>query len=245
MQKVVVVTGAGSGIGRATARVLLDTGHQVVLAGRRPEPLSETAEGRPTARVVVTDVTDSASVRALFADAVSAFGRVDVLFNNAGVFGPSASISDIDDEQWHTVWRTNVDGAVFCAREAARVMAEQVPRGGRIINNGSISAHRPRPNSLSYTVTKHAISGLTASMLLDLRDIDICVTQIDIGNAATSMTAGFSHQTLQADGSLAAEPTFDVDHVARTIAHIVDLPLEVSVPSVTVMARAMPYAGRG
>ncbi|MEE6163859.1 MULTISPECIES: SDR family oxidoreductase [unclassified Mycolicibacterium] len=245
VDKVVVITGAGSGIGRATARVLLAAGHRVVLAGRRPEPLDETADGRPNARVVTTDVTDSASVRALFADAVSVFGRVDVLFNNAGVFGPSASIADIDDEQWHTVWRTNVDGAVFCAREAARVMAAQDPRGGRIINNGSISAHRPRPKSLAYTVTKHAISGLTASMLLDLRDLDICVTQIDIGNAATDMTAGFSQQTLQADGSLAAEPTFDVDHVARAIGHIVDLPLEVSVPSITVMARAMPYAGRG
>jgi NAD(P)-dependent dehydrogenase (short-subunit alcohol dehydrogenase family) len=245
VEKVVVITGAGSGIGRATARVLLDAGHQVVLTGRRPEPLTEAADGRPNARVVPADVTDSASVRALFADAVAAFGRVDVLFNNAGMFGPSASIADIDDEQWHTVWRTNVDGSVFCAREAARIMAAQQPRGGRIVNNGSISAHRPRPDSLAYTVTKHAISGLTASMLLDLRDIDICVTQIDIGNAATDMTAGFSHQTLQADGSLAAEPTFDVDHVARAVAHIVELPLEVSVPSVTVMARAMPYAGRG
>ncbi|WP_066903355.1 SDR family oxidoreductase [Mycolicibacterium houstonense] len=244
-QKVVVITGAGSGIGRATAEVLLDAGHRVVLAGRRPEPLAEVAGGNPNARVVVTDVTDSASVRALFADAVSTFGRVDVLFNNAGVFGPSASIADIDDEQWHSTWRTNVDGAVFCAREAARVMAAQLPRGGRIINNGSISAHRPRPSSLAYTVTKHAMSGLTASMLLDLRDIDICVTQIDIGNAATDMTAGFSHQTPQADGSLAAEPTFDVVHVARAVAHLVDLPLEVSVPSLTVMARAMPYFGRG
>ncbi|MGK2854119.1 MAG: SDR family oxidoreductase, partial [Microbacteriaceae bacterium] len=188
VRKVIVITGAGSGIGRATARVLLDAGHQLVLAGRRPEPLTETAQGRPNARVVPTDVTDSASVQALFADTVSAFGRVDVLFNNAGVFGPSASITEIDDEQWHTVWRTNVDGAVFCAREAARTMSAQLPRGGRIINNGSLAAHRPRPNSLAYAVTKHAISGLTASMLLDLRDLDICVTQIDIGNAATEMT---------------------------------------------------------
>lgn len=243
--KVVVITGAGSGIGRATADVLLDAGHRVVLAGRRPETLAQTAAGRPNARVVATDVTDSTSVQALFADAVSRFGRVDVLFNNAGVFGPSASVIDIDDDQWHTTWRTNVDGAVFCAREAARVMAAQVPRGGRIVNNGSLSAHRPRPNSLAYTVTKHAISGLTASMLLDLRDVDICVTQIDIGNAATDMTAGFSHQTPQADGSLAAEPTFDVDHVAGAVAHLVELPLDVSVPSLTVMARAMPYFGRG
>ncbi|WP_217156352.1 SDR family oxidoreductase [[Mycobacterium] fortunisiensis] len=245
MQKVVVITGAGSGIGRATARVLLAAGHQVVLAGRRPESLAETAAGDPNARVIATDVTDSASVRALFDGTVEALGRVDVLFNNAGVFGPSASIADITDDQWQATWRTNVDGAVFCARAATRVMAAQLPRGGRIINNGSLSAHRPRPNSLAYTTTKHAISGLTASMLLDLRDIDICVTQIDIGNAATDMTAGFSHQTAQADGSLAAEPTFDVEHVARVVAYLVDLPLDVSVPSLTVMARAMPYFGRG
>ncbi|MGK2853844.1 MAG: SDR family oxidoreductase [Microbacteriaceae bacterium] len=234
MSKVVVITGAGSGIGRAAARTLLDAGHQVVLAGRRHEPLAETAQGRPNASVMPTDVTDSASVRALFDTTVSAFGRVDVLFNNAGVFGPSASIADIDDDQWRSVWRTDVDGAVFCAREATRIMAGQLPRGGRIINNGSLAAHRPRPNSLAYAVTKHAISGLTASMVLDLRDVDICVTQIDIGNAATEMTSGFT-----------GEPTFDVVHVAQTIAHIVDLPLDVSVPTLTVMARAMPYSGRG
>jgi len=245
VNKVVVITGAGSGIGRAAARVLLDAGHRVVLAGRRPESLAESGGNRPNAVVVPTDVTNTASVAALFTAAVAAFGRIDVLFNNAGVFGPSAAVGEIDDEQWHATWRTNVDGALFCAREAVRVMSAQVPRGGRIINNGSLSAHRPRPRSVAYTVTKHAISGLTASMLLDLRDIDICVTQIDIGNAATSMTAGIGHQTLQADGSLAAEPTFDVTHVARAVAHLVELPLEVSVPSLTVMARGMPYFGRG
>lgn len=234
MNKVVVITGAGSGIGRATARVLLDTGHQVVLAGRRPDQLAETAHSHPNALVVPTDVTDSASVRALFERTVSSFGRVDVLFNNAGTFGPAASIADIDDEQWHIVWRTNVDGAVFCAREATRIMASQLPRGGRIINNGSLAAHRPRPDSLAYAVTKHAISGLTASMLLDLRDLDIDVTQIDIGNAATDMTSGFT-----------AEPTIDVTHVATTIAHIVGLPVDVSVPTITVMARGMRYVGRG
>ena len=241
----VVITGASSGIGAATARVLLDAGHRVVLAGRRRDALLAVAQDRPNARAVPTDVTDAGSVRALFGDVVSTFGRLDVLFNNAGIFGPSASVSDIDDAQWNATWRTNVDGAVFCAREAARIMTAQVPRGGRIINNGSLSAHRPRPNSLAYTVTKHAISGLTASMLLDLRDLDICVTQLDIGNAATDMTAGFGHQTAQADGSLAAEPTFDVMHVARAVAHLVDLPLEVSVPALTVMARAMPFFGRG
>jgi NADP-dependent 3-hydroxy acid dehydrogenase YdfG len=245
VDKVVVITGAGSGIGRATARFLLHAGHRVVLAGRRPEALAEAADNHPNARLVPTDVADAASVAALFTDAVSTFGRVDVLFNNAGVFGPSAAVGQIDDEQWHRTWRTNVDGALFCAREAVRVMTTQLPRGGRIINNGSLSAHRPRPNSLAYTVTKHAISGLTASMLLDLRDLDICVTQIDIGNAATEMTTTIGTETLQANGSLSAEPTFDVTQVARSVAYLVDMPLEVSVPSLTVMARSMPYFGRG
>jgi len=234
VSKVVVITGAGSGIGRATAEVLLDAGHRVVLAGRRPEPLSDVAADRHAALVVPTDVTDSGSVAALFAAATETFGRVDVLFNNAGVFGPSASVADIDDDQWHTVWRTNVDGAVFCAREAVRVMRAQQPRGGRIVNNGSLAAHRPRRDSVAYAVTKHAISGLTASMLLDLRDDDVDVTQLDIGNAATEMTSGFG-----------TEPTFDVAHVGRMVAHLVDLPLDVSVPSLTVMARGMPYVGRG
>ncbi|MGU3503311.1 SDR family oxidoreductase [Mycobacterium sp. C31M] len=231
--KVVVITGAGSGIGRAAARRLLSAGHRVVLAGRRPEPLAETAQEHPNALTVPTDVTDPASVQALFDRTVEQFGRVDVLFNNAGMFGPSASILDVDDEHWHTVWRTNVDGMMFCARAAARAMIAQAPRGGRIINNGSIAAHRPRPNSLAYAVTKNAVSGLTASMMLDLRDLDIAVTQIDIGNAATEMTHGFT------------EPSFDVKHVADTMATIIDLPVDVSVSTITVMARAMPYAGRG
>ncbi|MEH3132639.1 MAG: SDR family NAD(P)-dependent oxidoreductase [Mycolicibacterium neoaurum] len=231
--KTIVITGAGSGIGRACARSLLGAGHRVVLAGRHADSLSEAAQGSPDALVVPTDVTDSDSVDALFAQAVDRFGRVDALFNNAGVFGPRASITDIDDEQWHTVWRTNVDGAVFCARAAARTMIAQSPRGGRIINNGSLAAHRPRPDSLAYAVTKHAISGLTASMLLDLRDVDIDVTQIDIGNAATEMTAGF------------AEASIDVAHVAEMITHIMGLPVDVSVPTITVMARGMKYVGRG
>ncbi|MET0451395.1 MAG: SDR family oxidoreductase [Mycobacterium sp.] len=245
MSKTVIVTGAGSGLGRAAVQVLLEAGHRVVLAGRRPDALVESAAGHPLARVVPTDVTDAGSVRSLFAESVSAFGRVDVLFNNAGVFGPSAAVDEIDDDAWHETWRTNVDGAVFCAREAVRVMSNQLPCGGRIINNGSLSAHRPRPRSVAYTVTKHAISGLTASMLLDLRDVDICVTQIDIGNAATAMTAGFGAEALQANGTMAAEPTFDAVHVARSLAYLVELPLEVSVPSLTIMARGMPFFGRG
>ncbi len=245
MSQVVVVTGAGSGLGRAAAREFLSRGHRVVLAGRRPETLAEAADDRPDALTVPADVTDPASVRALFDETVRRFGRVDVLFNNAGTFGPSASIGEITDDGWQQTWRTNVDGSVFCAREAVRVMLAQMPRGGRIINNGSISAHRPRPKSLAYTVTKHAISGLTASMALDLRDLDIAVTQIDIGNAATAMTVGIGSKALQPDGTRMAEPTFDADHVARTLAHIIELPLDVAVPTITVMARAMPYFGRG
>lgn len=245
MEKSVVITGAGSGIGQAVARKLLTAGHRVVLAGRRPDALAETAAGHPGAHVHPVDVADSAAVDALFADAVATFGRVDILFNNAGVFGPSASIADITDDQWHEVWRTNVDGMVFCARAAARVMTAQQPRGGRIVNNGSLSAHRPRPNSLAYTVTKHAISGLTASMLLDLRHLDICVTQLDIGNAATAMTTGIATSISQPAGTHTAEPTFDVDEVGRVMATLVDMPLDVSVPSVTVMAREMAYFGRG
>ncbi|MBS1695564.1 MAG: SDR family oxidoreductase [Actinobacteria bacterium] len=245
MSQVVVVTGAGSGLGRETAREFLGRGHRVVLAGRRRETLVQAAGEHPQALVVPTDVTDPSSVEALFAETVRVFGRVDVLFNNAGVFGPSASVAELSDDGWRTTWQTNVDGSVFCARAAVKVMLAQTPRGGRIINNGSISAHRPRPNSLAYTVTKHAISGLTASMALDLRDLDVAVTQIDIGNAATAMTANIGVEALQANGTRMAEPTMDAAHVARTVAHIAELPLDVAVPTITVMARAMPYVGRG
>ncbi|WP_017604118.1 SDR family oxidoreductase [Nocardiopsis alkaliphila] len=243
--KVVVITGAGAGIGRVTTHRLLADGHSVVLAGRRVRTLEETAEGRPGATVVETDVTSSESVRALFRSVRERYGRVDVLFNNAGVFGAAASVEEISDEDWHEVLATNVTGALYCAREAATLMRTQEPRGGRIINNGSISAHVPRPSSVAYTVSKHAISGLTASMNLDLRDHGIACSQIDIGNAATAMTAGFGANARQADGSVRPEATIDAAYVADTIAHIVSLPLDVNVPTLTVMARQMPFAGRG
>ncbi|GHC73101.1 3-oxoacyl-ACP reductase [Nocardiopsis terrae] len=243
--KVIVITGAGAGIGRVTARRLLGDGHSVVLAGRRRESLAETADGSPGATVAEADVTSAESVRALFGLVRERFGRVDVLFNNAGVFGPAASVDEIGDEDWREVLDTNVTGSLNCAREAARMMKEQEPRGGRIINNGSVSAHAPRPSSVAYTVSKHAVSGLTASMNLDLRGYGIACTQIDVGNAATAMTAGFGANARQADGSVRPEPTIDAVHVADTIAHIVSLPTDVNVPTVTVMAREMPFAGRG
>lgn len=243
--KVVVITGAGAGIGRVTARRLLEDGHAVILAGRRAATLEETAESRPGATVVETDVTSPDSVRSLFREVRERHGRVDVLFNNAGVFGPAASVDEISDEDWREVLDTNVTGALYCAREAAVLMRDQEPRGGRIINNGSVSAHAPRPSSVAYTVSKHAISGLTASMNLDLRGHGIACTQIDIGNAATAMTAGFGANARQADGSVRPEPTIDAVHVADTLAHIVSLPLDVNVPALTVMAREMPFAGRG
>ena len=243
--KVIVITGAGAGIGRVTARRLLEDGHSVVLAGRRRETLEETANGSPGAVVAEADVTSAESVRVLFRLVRERFGRVDVLFNNAGVFGPAASVDEIEDEAWREVLDTNVTGSLNCAREAAKMMKAQDPRGGRVINNGSISAHTPRPSSVAYTVSKHAVSGLTASMNLDLRGHGISCTQIDVGNAATAMTAGIGAKARQPDGSVRPEPTIDATHVADTIAHIVSLPPEVNVPTITVMAREMPFAGRG
>ncbi len=242
---VVVVTGAGSGIGRAVATGLLGRGHAVVLCGRRESALQEVAGDQPSASVVVTDVTDPDAVRALFREVVDRHGRVDVLFNNAGVFGPEASIDQLADEDWERSWRTNVSGYVHCAREAVRTMLSQQPRGGRIINNASLSAHVPRPRSICYAVTKSAISGLTASMALDLRDRDITVTQLDIGNAVSQMTRSISTDALQPDGRRIGEQTIDASHVADLVAHLVGLPLDVAVPSLTVMARTMPYFGRG
>ncbi|MBD2894654.1 3-phenylpropionate-dihydrodiol/cinnamic acid-dihydrodiol dehydrogenase [Actinomadura sp. RB99] len=242
---VAVVTGAGSGLGRAIARALLDDGHVVVLAGRTRASLEDTAAGHPRAHVVVTDVTSAPSVRNLFASARALHGRIDVLINNAGILGPQGAVDEVEDGPWHDVLAANVTGSFLCAREAARIMKDQRPQGGRIINNGSLSAHVPRPRSVAYTVSKHAISGLTASMNLDLRDHGIACTQLDVGNAATAMTSGIGVRALQPDGTRQSEPTIDPLHVARSVAHVVSLPLEVNVPSLTVMARAMPYAGRG
>ncbi len=243
--RVVVITGAGSGLGRVTARALLNRGHHVVLAGRRSELLEETAQGDPRSHVVVVDVKDPMSVRRLFEEASHCFGRVDVLFNNAGVFGPVGPITELSDDAWTETWQTNVSGSLFCAREAAKVMLTQRPRGGRIINNGSISAHRPRVNTTAYAVSKHAITGLSASLQLDLRDLDIAVTQIDIGNASTSITAQLGLDQTGAATTATAEPTFDPVHVAQLLVLITEMPLDVTVPTLTVMARSMPYAGRG
>ncbi len=247
--KVAIVTGAGSGIGRATALALLREGYAVVLAGRRPEALAETfalagpAEARALA--VPTDVTDPESVRALFDATVRSFGRLDLLFNNAGTGAPAVPLEDLAVEQWREVINVNLTGPFLCTREAFRVMKGQTPRGGRIINNGSISAHAPRPNSAPYTATKHAITGLTKSTALDGRKYDIACGQIDIGNAATEMTERMKGGVLQADGSVAPEPTMDVAHVAQAVLSMASLPLDANVLFMTVMATQMPFVGRG
>jgi NAD(P)-dependent dehydrogenase (short-subunit alcohol dehydrogenase family) len=248
MSKVAIVTGAGSGIGRAAVLALLADGYSVGLAGRRKEPLEETAKqagaaGR--ALPVPTDVSDSASVRALFAKVTDAFGHLDVVFNNAGVNVPGTVFGDLTDEQWQKVVDINLTGAFFCAREAFRVMREQEPQGGRIINNGSISAHVPRPGSAPYTATKHAITGLTRTIALDGRPFDIACSQIDIGNAATEMASRMAKGVLQADGSTRVEPLMDVRHVANAVVHMANLPLDANVQFITIMATKMPFIGRG
>ncbi len=250
--KVAIVTGAGSGIGRQTALAFLQEGYSVALAGRRKAPLETTAaeSGSAGSRslVVPTDVADPDAVHNLFAQAKEAFGRIDVLFNNAGIFGPSALFEDIPYKEWKAVVDINLTGAFLCAREAFRIMKSQQPMGGRIINNGSISAHAPRPNSAPYTATKHAITGLTKSMSLDGRKYDIACCQIDIGNAATDLIKAILEDgagATQADGSIAAEPTMDLDHVARSIVHMASLPLNVNVQFMTIMATKMPFIGRG
>jgi len=243
-----IVTGAGSGIGRAAAIALLKEGDSVALAGRRVEALTETAEASgagPRALVVPTDVTNPESVAELFQKTLRAFGRLDVLFNNAGVGSPPVPIEDFAIEKWRRIVDTNLTGAFLCLREAFRTMKAQNPRGGRIINNGSISAHAPRLHSAPYTATKHAITGLTKSAALDGRDLDIAVGQIDIGNAETPMTAKIKDGVLQSDGSINVEPTIDVEHVARAVVYMAGLPLDANVLFMTVMATKMPFVGRG
>jgi NAD(P)-dependent dehydrogenase (short-subunit alcohol dehydrogenase family) len=244
-QPVAVVTGAGSGIGRHVARALLGHGHAVALAGRRAEPLEETAAGQDAALVVPADVGDPASVDALFDQVLERFGRVDLLFNNAGSFGASAPVDEYPLDAWQALVDVNLTGAFLCARRAFRIMREQDPRGGRIINNGSISAHTPRPHAVAYTATKHAITGLTKAIALDGRDLGIACGQIDVGNAATEMTRAMERGVLQADGSTAAEATMDAAHVADAVLYMAGLPLDANVLSMTVTATRMPFVGRG
>jgi NAD(P)-dependent dehydrogenase (short-subunit alcohol dehydrogenase family) len=247
--KVALVTGAGSGIGRAVALALHTAGYSVVLAGRRAEKLEETVAlaGRAGEglRAVATDVSQPDSVKALFRVVREEFGRLDVLFNNAGANAPGIAIEDLSYEQWSTVVGANLTGAFLCAQEAIRLMKAQQPRGGRIINNGSLSAHVPRPNSAPYTATKHAIEGLTKCISLDCRGYDIACGQIDIGNAATEMSARLAVGALQPDGDIVPEPRIDVKHVADAVLYMASLPLDANVQTMTVMATKMPYIGRG
>ncbi|MCZ0208956.1 SDR family NAD(P)-dependent oxidoreductase [Streptomyces sp. UMAF16] len=246
--KIAVVTGAGSGIGRAVAVELLRAGWSVVLAGRRAEPLAETAALVPGAATlaVPADVSRPQDVDALFSAAVERFGRVDLLFNNAGTFGPGGvPVEELPYDAWRHVVDTNLNGAFLCAQAAYRRMKGQDPQGGRIINNGSISAHAPRPHSVAYTATKHALTGLTKSLSLDGRPYGIAVGQIDIGNAATDMTTRMQTGALQANGEVTPEPVMDVADVARTVRHMAELPLEANVQFATVLATTMPYIGRG
>jgi NAD(P)-dependent dehydrogenase (short-subunit alcohol dehydrogenase family) len=245
--RVAVITGSGSGIGRASALNLLASGWSVALAGRRKEALEETAglaTGGKTL-VVPTDVTDPAQVDALFAKVKSSFGRLDMLFNNAGGNVPTTNFGDLTFEMWRHVVAINLDAMFLCANAAFRMMRDQQPQGGRIINNGSISAHNPRPGSSPYTSTKHAVTGLTKSIALDGRQYDICASQIDIGNAATPMTARSTNGQMQPYGQMAVEPRMDVDHVGKQVAFMANLPLETNIQFVTIMATKMPWIGRG
>jgi NAD(P)-dependent dehydrogenase (short-subunit alcohol dehydrogenase family) len=244
-----IVTGAGTGIGKAVAVALLGAGYRVAFAGRRREPLAQAVAGAGVsadrALVVPTNVADPDSVRALFARTKEAFGRLDVLFNNAGVGAPPINLEDLTVEQWKNVVDINLTGVFLCTQEAFRLMKSQDPRGGRIINNGSISAHAPRPNSAPYTSTKHAITGLTKSTSLDGRKYDIACGQIDIGNAHTEMAARMATGVPQANGSIAIEPLMDVAHVASSVLYMASLPLDANVQFMTVMATKMPFVGRG
>jgi NAD(P)-dependent dehydrogenase (short-subunit alcohol dehydrogenase family) len=245
MSGVAVVTGAGSGIGEAVSRALLDAGWRVALAGRRPDRLGTVAGGHPDALAVATDVTDEDSVAALFAAVRGRWGRVDLLVNNAGTFGPGGTVDAIAVDAWRDTVEVNLTGSFLCAREAFAAMRAQAPQGGRIINNGSISAHVPRPGSAAYTATKHAITGLTKSLSLDGREFGIACGQIDIGNAATDMTSGIAAGARQADGTTRPEPTFDVAHVAEAVTYMAGLPLGANVQFLTIAATAMPWLARG
>lgn len=247
--KVAIVTGAGSGIGRAVALALHGAGYRVALAGRRKGPLEETRElaggTGETMIVVPTDVADPLDVRALFKTVNQSFGRLDILFNNAGISAPAVPMEDITVEQWRKVIDINLSGVFYCCQEAIQLMKTQVPKGGRIINNGSISAHTPRPLSAPYTATKHAISGLTKAIALDGRAHNIACSQIDIGNAATEMTDAFAQGILQPDGQRRPEPRMDVEHVANAVLYMAGLPLDANVLFMTLKATGMPYEGRG
>ncbi len=247
--KVALVTGAGTGIGKAVTVTLLKHGYSVVLTGRRPAPLERVvaeAGGASTQTLVVpTDVSDPAAVRTLFARTKEVFGRLDVLFNNAGVGAPGIPLEDLSYEQWKTVVDINLTGVFLCTQEAFKLMKSQEPRGGRIINNGSISAHVPRPNSAPYTSTKHALTGLTKATSLDGRKYDIACSQIDIGNAVTELTARMTQGVPQANGQVMPEPLMDVEHVANAVLYMANLPLEANVQFMTVMATKMPFVGRG
>ncbi|EPX78677.1 SDR family oxidoreductase [Salipiger mucosus] len=245
MPQSIIVTGAGSGIGRVTARAFLEEGWNVGLVGRREEPLKETAEGHENALVLPFDVTDEAAVEAGFAKAADTWGRIDALFNNAGVNVKSGMIDEVPVEDWLTICNINITGMFLCARAAFGQMRRQDPQGGRIINNGSVSAHVPRWGSAPYSTTKHAVTGLTRSLSLDGRAFDIACGQVDIGNALTDMAAKMTQGVPQADGEIAVEPVMDAKHVASTVKHMASLPLDANVQFVTVMASAMPYIGRG
>jgi len=247
--KVALVTGAGTGIGKAVALALMKEGYATVLAGRRADKLEETvSEGKSTGAkslAVPTDVGDPAAIKALFAKAKETFGRLDVLFNNAGIGAPPVPLEDLPYETWKQVVDTNLTGMFLCTQEAIRIMKAQDPRGGRIINNGSISAHTPRPRSAAYTSTKHAVTGLTKSIALDGREYDIACSQIDIGNAATPMTDRMVAGVLQPSGEMKPEPRMDAEHVGSAVAYMASLPLDANVLFMTVMATKMPFVGRG
>ncbi len=247
--KIAIVTGAGSGVGRAVALGLMKEGWTVVLAGRRKDALEETvkqgAATKAKTLVVPTDVTDPAAIKALFQKTRDAFGRLDLLFNNAGIGAPAIPLEDLSVEQWKAVVDTNLTAPFICTQEAFRIMKDQTPRGGRIINNGSISAHAPRPNSSPYTSTKHAITGLTKATALDGRKYDIACGQVDIGNAETPMASRMKNGVPQANGTIAAEPLMDVTHVGNAVVHMASLPLDANVLFLTVMATKMPFVGRG